>query len=142
MKDSNGYELVHMPKHPCAPRNGYMREHRLVMELHLGRTLKKEEYVHHINNDKSDNRIENLYLTNMSEHMSIHNRTTRPYIYSFDCDQAIKLYTRGLSTRKIATILNCCKSSVSLYIKTVGISRPNMTVRDCCGRFQGGVLSA
>ena len=72
MKDSNGYELVHVPKHPCAPRNGYMREHRLVMELHLGRTLKKEEYVHHINNDKSDNRIENLCAMTNSAHTIMH----------------------------------------------------------------------
>ena len=69
----HGYRYISTPGHPKAEKKGnYVAEHVLVMEAFIGRYLTDDEIVHHINEDKLDNRIENLQLMTNAAHVSFH----------------------------------------------------------------------
>jgi hypothetical protein len=74
IKYHDGYIMIKMPNHPNAKKSGYIMLHRLIMSEHLGRPLKKNEDVHHINGDITDNRIKNLKLFTHGQHTTFHNR--------------------------------------------------------------------
>ena len=76
-KDQDGYILVLQKNHPYADSEGYIREHRLVMEKKLGRYLARHEEIHHINEIKDDNCIENLELLTTLEHMKYHTKNRK-----------------------------------------------------------------
>jgi endogenous inhibitor of DNA gyrase (YacG/DUF329 family) len=78
--DSSGYVMVYEPEHPNKWFNGWVYEHRLVAEKTLGRYLKKEEHVHHVNGIKDDNRIENLEVMDGKEHAILSGREYRDEI--------------------------------------------------------------
>jgi len=71
-REKRGYITVYAPGHPFAKSGFRVYEHRLVMEQELGRYLKPDEVVHHINGVKDDNRIENLEVKIQGQHISEH----------------------------------------------------------------------
>lgn len=73
-KKQHGYVKVWVGvEHPMSDHHGYVLEHRLVMADHLGRMLTREEVVHHVNEVRDDNRIENLMLfATEAEHRAHH----------------------------------------------------------------------
>ena len=75
--DDKGYIRVLMPEHPSNIK-GYIYEHRAVIEQYFQRYLNHWETVHHINEIKSDNRVENLFLCTHPEHSAIHREGKRP----------------------------------------------------------------
>lgn len=70
-KSWHGYIRVRMPEHPYAATDGYVPQHRLVMEQHLGRYLLPNEHVHHKDGNKSNNVLENLTLISPANHMLV-----------------------------------------------------------------------
>jgi hypothetical protein len=64
---------IYKPEHPFA-LDKYVVEYRLIMEDKIGRYLKFNEVVHHINGNPSDNRIENLQLMTRADHTKLHSK--------------------------------------------------------------------
>jgi len=79
--DRAGYIFLYKLEHPFANKEGYVPEHRLMVEAHIGRYLTKGEVVHHIDENKKNNDIDNLMLfKNSGFHLSWHMKM-RQYTY-------------------------------------------------------------
>ncbi len=86
----SGYPAYHLLSHPRASNIGYVFKHVLEMEKYLGRVPKKSEPIHHIDMDRLNYNIDNLYLCkNHSEHSQIHGSLEKV---------VQKLYKKGLVT--------------------------------------------
>ena len=68
------------PFFKMARRKNNILEHRLVMAEHIGRCLEDQEYVHHINGTKDDNRIENLMVVTSSQHNKLNHYFAKLWI--------------------------------------------------------------
>lgn len=64
-KRRDGYIVVWTP-------NGVRLEHQVVMERTIGRPLRPGEVGHHLDEDKANNKPENLLLTTQSVHAALH----------------------------------------------------------------------
>ena len=71
--NQSGYVMIYSPEHPHCNKRNYVYEHRLVVERKLNRYLCPKEIVHHLNEKRNDNRLENLFLfPNKWSHTTYH----------------------------------------------------------------------
>jgi hypothetical protein len=66
-----GYRFIYHPNHPRANSRGYVREHIVEVEFALTFSLPPGARIHHINFNRTDNRLRNLLVC---ENQSLHTR--------------------------------------------------------------------
>jgi len=122
---TRGYIEVRVYNHPHSKRRGYILEHRLVMEKHLGRHLKKEEHVHHINRVKDDNRIENLMLFESNSSHRLHHGKIDDVYLDIHKEKLKEMANNGYSYAKMAKEVGSYAGSVCTYFRKRGMKTKN-----------------
>lgn len=102
-----GYIHLRRSLHPYA-RDGYVAEHRLVMEKHLGRYLLPSEVVHHKDKNRKNNALENLELFPSNAAHLAHELKGQTPKWSEDgksrIDQGLAKLREGQRTRRLSKI--------------------------------------
>lgn len=84
---------------PMITKSGYVQQHRAIMALHINRPLEKDEMVHHLDGNRSNNKIENLRLLKVSKHHKGHGDDFyQPYQ---ECLSLLSMMTRILISASI-----------------------------------------
>lgn len=117
----NGYLCLYLPNHPRAFKNGMVYEHVLVAEKKMGRQLKKQESIHHVDHNRKNNDPSNLVVfATKNDHTSFHNNGEDNNRICFD-QEGVAHYKKDIN---ICT--NCGKvigSKAKMCISCTYISR-------------------
>ena len=72
VKDSNGYVMIKKRGHHRGTKQDYVKRSVLVAEKKIGRLLKDNEVVHHLDFNKENDNPNNLLVIDRIEHVSLH----------------------------------------------------------------------
>ena len=76
----NGYQVFCDSEHPLVNSQGYVYVHRHVASIKIGRWLKSNEHVHHLDENKTNNSAENLKILSCKDHSKEHAQKRPIYI--------------------------------------------------------------
>lgn len=95
MVSKGQYNYAIVPEHPNATKNGYVLEHRVVVENALGIVLPRSTLIHHKDENKKNNHIDNLEPLSAKEHRYRH--TNGITLISCVCKNCGKEFKRSTS---------------------------------------------
>lgn len=107
------YVYAYVPSHPNATANGYVLEHRIVMENVLNRLLTPNEVVHHINENTRDNRAINLKVLSNKEHAKLHGLLQGKMYVELKCPECNRIFILPKNQTYLVTKkckYNCCSN--------------------------------
>ena len=110
--DKRGYKWLYVTD---GGRRVARREHRVVMEAHLGRKLEPWELVHHKDEDTGNNAIENLEVRQFGEHTAEHHLGGRKGLEARRSMEAFALMREELKRERIlkADLLSALQAMVA-----------------------------
>src|SRR5690606_37193198 len=119
--------------------------HTYVMTREIGRNLRQDEVVHHIDRDRQNNVITNLMLLTKSEHAALHQREDNGASppRQMACKQCSKVFVVKSKTQ------NCCSLPCScVYRRKFEVTKEELqrlvwekTVRDIAADFGVSVVA-
>jgi hypothetical protein len=125
--EGQGYILLYLS-------DGTMRrEHRVVMEELLGRSLLRTEVVHHRDGNRSNNAIENLELMNIRDHHYHHQDERWVSAVELRCPGCAAVFLREKRQTHLAKGGNftaCCRPCIG---RTTALIRKGVPLRDAVG---------
>ena len=98
--ERNYYKIIRINGKPVP-------EHRYIMEQYLGRKLERNEVVHHKNRNRQDNRISNLQVMTVTEHLKLHakDKKRKPRIWPIYPNLNAELARRDIKRSELAKYL-------------------------------------
>lgn len=130
IRNLNGYKLIYKEGHPNSMTsenwNGWIYEHIYLMSEHIGRPLNEDEVVHHLDENKSNNKLENLVLLNNNAHSILHNMLRKSTNISEieDSEDYITIEELTLNNEKFDSISEEDRNKLNTFYLNI-VYRPN-----------------